>query len=113
MNCCCNCFVDSALIQIIISNSKLKGTCDFCGSVATDLVNCNQLSIYFESLFELYTPHPDANGSLKINSPFLIHEHITAYWPQLFNHEFLEGKIIKFLVDNIAKGSDVYNEINF
>ncbi len=113
MNCCCKCFKDASLVKTILSSSQNVGKCDFCSTPDINLISCEELSIYFETLFDLYTPYPNANGSLKVNTPFLIHEHIDTYWPQLFNHELLDSKIIKFLVDNIAKGSENYDDTNF
>lgn len=113
MNCCINCFIDSSLKKIIKSNSQFIGDCDFCSSTSTDIINCEQLSSFFESLFDLYTPHSSVIASLKIDSSLLMYEHINTYWPYLFNHEMLDSKMIKFLVNSIAKGIDDYDEIIF
>ncbi|MFS2187936.1 RES family NAD+ phosphorylase [Mucilaginibacter sp. Mucisp84] len=110
MNCCTLCFLDSRLQGIISSLSTKRGTCDFCGSTKIELIACETLSVYFEPLFELYTSHPSAEGSLKIKEPFLLHQHMKTYWKRLFNKDLLDDKLIKFLVDNIGRGGEIYLE---
>jgi hypothetical protein len=113
MNCCSQCFLDPSLKKIIVSLSEKNGVCDFCESVETPLVTCETLSESFEQLFELYSPYPHAEGSLKIEEPFLLYQHLDTYWAKLFNRDLLDDKLIKFLVDNIGRGGDIYSEALF
>ncbi|WP_428331551.1 RES family NAD+ phosphorylase [Mucilaginibacter sp.] len=101
------------MLQTVIDGSgNGKGTCDFCGTKDKVVVSCEYLSPFFEPLFELYAPHHTAEVSLKIDKPYLLHEHLTAYWPNLFNAGVLNDKLIKFLVDQIGKGGEIYtNEL--
>jgi len=108
MNCCSHCFSDTMLQALIDGSGNAKGTCDFCGTSGTILVSCEYLSPFFEPLFELYVPHPTAKASLKIDKAVLLHEHLTDYWPNLFNTSMLTAKLIKFLVDQIGKGGEIY-----
>ncbi|MFI5163387.1 MAG: RES family NAD+ phosphorylase [Sphingobacteriales bacterium] len=97
------------MLQAIIDGfGNALGTCDFCGTSNTGLVSCEYLSPFFEPLFELYVPHPTSEISMRIDQPFLLYEHLTAYWPSLFNMDALDGKLIKFLVDQIGKGGEIY-----
>ena len=110
MNCCNNCFLDPSLQKLIESLSIKKGTCDFCGSASVSLVICEDLSVHFETLFELYIPHPTAVGSLKKDEPFLLFQHLKEYWTKLFNADLLDDKLIKILIESIGKGGDIYSD---
>jgi len=90
-----------------------QGNCDFCGTTNTTIVSCGSLSVIFAELFDLYTPHPTAIASLKVDAPTLLHEHLLTYWPNLFNPTTLEPKIVKFLVDQIGRGGDQYDQALF
>ncbi|OZI07802.1 hypothetical protein BWI93_12600 [Siphonobacter sp. BAB-5385] len=108
MNCCTNCFCDTSLINIINSLSTLSGNCDFCDTRDVTIVNCEKLSDSFENLFELYENFPSSITSLKIDAPFLLHEHLSTYWPNLFNTKTLKLKDVKQLIDQIGRGSQLY-----
>lgn len=110
MNCCNNCFLDPSLQKLIESISIKKGACDFCGSDSVSLVKCEDLSVHFETLFELYVPHPTAVGSLKKDEPFLLFQHLKEYWTKLFNTNLLNDKLIKILIESIGKGGDIYSD---
>jgi hypothetical protein len=113
MNCCSHCFFDASLKQMIESSGGNQGNCDFCGTKGTTVVSCASLSVIFGELFELYTPHPSALASLKIDTGVLLYEHLLAYWPNLFNIKLLELKIVKFLVDQIGRAGDQYDQALF
>jgi len=110
MNCCDCCFLDTSLQKIIVSLSRVKGECDFCGSKDVALVSCEMISEYFAPLFELYVPHPVTGGLIKSFGPVLLHQHLKNYWPNLFNCKLLDDKLINLLVDAIGKGGDLYSE---
>lgn len=109
MNCCTNCFSDPGLRSRIETISKTTGKCDFCESTGVELVSCELLSAPFEQLFELYVNHPSAEKSLKHGRPLLLHEHLKAYWQKLFNTALLKDKDVKQLVNQIGRGSDIFN----
>lgn len=100
--------MDNVLRRIIDSSSQIQGTCDFCGTADAFIMSCENLSPYFEPIFELYSPHRTALASLKIDRAFLLHEHLNTYWPNLFNGEKLDLKLINFLVDQIGRGGEIY-----
>lgn len=110
MNCCSTCFVDPGLQNRITALSKESGNCDFCGSLDIPIVHCGHLSDDFEPIFEQYTNHPNALLSLKVNQPFLIHEHILVYWPKLFNTDKIRPQIVKSLLNQIGRGWDGFTE---
>ncbi len=103
MNCCVNCFSDPGLRSRIEAISLSTGNCDFCESVGVSIADCTLLTESFESIFDLYTDHPTAVNSLKVDKPFFLHEHISAYWPTLFNTNKLKKKDIKQLVHHIGQ----------
>lgn len=107
MNCCDKCFDDPVLVELIITNSIEEDNCDFCKS-KSKLISCSFIAEHFQALFDLYTTHPTALNSLGIDSPVLLHTHLTLFWPSLFNSSILEDRLIKLLVDNIARESEDY-----
>lgn len=113
MKCCSNCFADQGLISRIEAISNDKGHCDFCGSRNITIVNCEVLSGPFEQLFELYVNHPTAEKSLKRVQPMLLHEHLKEYWKKLFNTNLLKDRDVKQLVNQIGRGSDLFNDSLF
>ena len=108
MNCCINCFVDQSLKHTITTLSRTNGNCDFCESNNVAIVSCESISSIFDQLFELYENHADASHSISA-SPFLIHEHISTYWENLFNLALLGQKEVKHLVNQIGRGGSLYN----
>jgi len=108
MNCCSNCFTDVVLKQNLEAKSTIKGNCDFCESKAISIIACDQMSVDFDELFDLYFNNPTAEWSLGKPDPVLIHEHLDLYWHKLFNHELLKAKDIKSLVNQIGRGSAFY-----
>jgi len=83
--------------------STIVGDCDFCESTGVVIINCEALTESFEPLFDLYVNHSTAINSLKIDKPFLLHEHLTLYWPKLFNTSKLKRKDVKQLVHHIGR----------
>ncbi len=110
MKCCVNCFSDQSLKNRVISLSSETGVCDFCGSPSVPLARCADLVVAFDSLFELYTNHPDASRSLQQHRPFLLHEHLDTYWEQLFDRSRLKPRDVKQLVKHIGRGSALYSD---
>ena len=92
------------------ASSTVIGNCDFCETKAISLISCEALSSSFDQLFELYANHTDAHRSLQQAQPFLLHEHLQIYWSKLFNTKLLKDKDIKQLVNQIGRGSALYNE---
>lgn len=104
MRCCINCFSDPGLKSRIQAMSSSVRNCDFCESVNVSVIDCRELAESFEPIFDLYTSHPTAVNSLKVEKPFLLHEHLVAYWPKLFNTNKLATQDIKQLVYGIGQG---------
>ncbi len=66
MNCCINCFSDIELMGFVYSNSKEKGTCDFCKDQNTSLINALELQEQFVYLLDIY--QIDSDNGLEIVS---------------------------------------------
>lgn len=113
MNCCINCFSDQGLKSRIEAQSHQRGNCDFCESKNINTISCQELSGLFEQLFELYENAPNAAKSLKINKPFLLHEHLKTFWPKLFNEQLLKSREVKLLVNQIGREGPAYNKALF
>ena len=113
MNCCTNCFADPGLKKRIEALSTVTGNCNFCGSTELIVISCSGLSNTFEQLFEMYTSNPNAQRSLGISAPVLIHEHLIKYWPRLFDLELLAPNMIQQLVNQIGRGWDLYTDERF
>ena len=109
MNCCVNCFSDPGLKSRIEGLISKTGNCNFCLAKNIDIVRCEDLSLYFEPLFNLYANHPNAEKSLKINEPVLMGEHLDRYWPNLFNKPAISIEMILHLIDQIGKGYENYS----
>lgn len=109
MNCCVDCFSDQGLKNRIEASSSIIGSCDFCGSVAVIIINCEDLSSSFEQIFGLYTSHPNAEKSLQDGKPYLLHEHLLKYWSRLFNTDLLNDLTVKQLVNQIGRGTSIYS----
>lgn len=113
MNCCINCFTDQGLQDRIKAESETTGDCNFCESKDVVILSCEKTSDLFESLFDQYTNHPTSELSLKEAKPFLLHEHLNAYWPRLFNRKLLKLKDVRHLVNQIGKAWTGFNESLF
>jgi len=59
MFCCSKCFGDDFLTTIIIRESSSRGTCDFCKTENTGLINPELLNDYFQPLIDLYETSED------------------------------------------------------
>jgi hypothetical protein len=108
LNCCSNCFSDTALQGLIGDLSSQIGCCDFCETDQISIVSCENLSDTFGQLFELYANHTNAELSLRQPDPILLHNHLLQYWSKLFNLSLLKEKGVKQLVNQIARGSSLY-----
>lgn len=113
MNCCVNCFADQGLRSRVEAESDGRGRCDFCETNDIAVLACEGLADVFDQLFDLYSNHHNAALSLKEESPFLIHEHLDYYWPNLFNRTLLRSREIKHLVNQIGRGWSGYTEALF
>lgn len=66
IHCCPECFDDRGLkISIFPALGPTHGNCDFCGSENVDLVEPQQLGIYFELLSNVYEPNPDGKSLVE------------------------------------------------
>jgi len=110
MICCINCFSDQGLKKRIEALSTISGTCNFCDSKGVIVINCGELSIAFEQIFDLYVLNGDAYKSLGHKTPVMIHEHMINYWPGLFDTKSLKSNMIKQLVNQIGRGWGKYND---
>jgi hypothetical protein len=109
MNCCSNCFLDAQTRAIIDTNSTVDGTCDFCLTEDVKWIDAHELNVEFSKVIELYTNHPTSLRSLRDDRPYLMHEHLIAYFPSLFNRAKIEEATIKILLKEI--GYTYYNDI--
>lgn len=110
MNCCTNCFSDQGLKKRIEALSTAKGNCNFCDSKSVTIVNCADLSTTFEQLFEQYALNPDAHLSLGKNAPVMMHEHLLAYWPRLFDTMHLKPNTVLQLINQIGRSWAQYSD---
>lgn len=53
MNCCSQCF-NSPHLKDRINRNESKGNCDFCGTTNISTIDARELSITFQSIFDLY-----------------------------------------------------------
>lgn len=96
--CCPECFDDRALRnQLFPSLNPGQGTCDFCGTVDTQLVEPEQLTNYFELLVNVY--EPNENGKSLV-------EWMKGDW-QLFSHERMDTAHAKELLGDILNDGDI------
>jgi hypothetical protein len=101
MNCCVNCFTSNYLINIITSNSKEKGKCDFCNSDDVELYDPKGLIYQFKNLIELYTTIDIKSAGLSI-IPTPIEEQILKDFPKkIFNLK--NPNKVKTLLDAIIE----------
>lgn len=56
MNCCSNCFKDLEIRSFIIYNSSTVGTCDYCETIETQLIDPTELEEPFLYLINIYKP---------------------------------------------------------
>jgi len=97
-SCCPECFGDRALRdQIFPALDADRGTCDFCGTVNTQLVEPGRLADYFELLANVY--EPDAGGKLLV-------EWMKEDW-QLFAHERMDIAHAKELLGEILDDGEI------
>lgn len=96
--CCPECFDDRALRdQLFPSLDPGHGTCDFCGTANTQLVEPSKLANYFESLVNVY--EPSENGKSLV-------EWMKDDW-QLFSHPRMDVAHAKELLGEILNDGDI------
>lgn len=106
MNCCSNCFNDIELIGFINSNSVKTGSCDYCSTTNTLVINPREFEEKFISLVEIYEP---VQGEIDEDlSPNLIHKKIQKDW-SAFNDEIDAETHLKLLKE-ILSGSFAGND---
>jgi hypothetical protein len=99
--CCPECFDDPYLREIIIPpRSSGRGRCDYCGSRPVDLVNPQELALYFELLITVYELDP--NGKLLV-------EWMKDDW-QLFGHPRMDIPGAKNLLADILDDGEVVRQ---
>lgn len=73
MNCCPECFVDVEIRGFINSNSNSNGTCDFCSTKNTPLINVQELQGQFSGLLDIYVEDDDGKvASVQIQEDWRI-----------------------------------------
>lgn len=96
--CCPECFDDRALRdQIFPSLDPSHGTCDFCGTANTQLVDPSKLANYFESLVNVYEPSEDGKS---------LAEWMKDDW-QLFSHGRMDLAHSKELLGEILNDGEI------
>lgn len=96
--CCPECFDDRALRdQLFPSLNPGQGTCDFCGTADTLLVEPNRLSNYFELLVNVYEPREGGKSLV---------EWMKDDW-QLFSHQRMDIAHAKELLGEILDNGEI------
>ncbi|QOL80527.1 RES family NAD+ phosphorylase [Pseudooceanicola spongiae] len=96
--CCPECFDDRALRgQLFPSLNPDHGTCDFCGTTDTQLLEPEQLANYFELLVNVYEPSEGGKSLI---------EWMKDDW-QLFSHERMDTAHAKELLGEILNDGDI------
>lgn len=96
--CCPECFDDHALRdQLFPSLDPDYGTCDFCGTPGTQLVEPGRLANYFELLANVYEPSKE--GKLLV-------EWMKEDW-QLFSHPRMDVAHAKELLSEILDDGEI------
>ncbi|MCH2239529.1 MAG: hypothetical protein A2792_06395 [Sphingomonadales bacterium RIFCSPHIGHO2_01_FULL_65_20] len=96
--CCPECFDDRGLRdQLFPSLNPGHGTCDFCGTVDTQLVDPSKLANYFELLVNVYEPNDDGKSLV---------EWMKDDW-QLFSHERMDVAHAKELLGEILDDGEI------
>ena len=96
--CCPECFDDRGLRdQLFPSLDPVRGTCDFCGTAGTQLVEPSKLANYFELLVNVY--EPSDNGKSLV-------EWMKDDW-QLFSHQRMDVAHAKELLGEILDDGEI------
>ena len=96
--CCPECFDDRSLRdQLFPSLDPSQGTCDFCGTADTQLVEPIKLANYFELLVNVYEPSDDGKSLV---------EWMKDDW-QLFSHERMDIAHAKELLGEILNDGEI------
>lgn len=96
--CCPECFDDRSLReQLFPSLDPNYGTCDFCGSADTQLIEPEKLANYFEILVSAY--EPSDNGKSLV-------EWMKEDW-QLFSHQRMDIAHAKELLGEILNDGEI------
>jgi hypothetical protein len=66
------------------------------------LIDAHELSIEFSKVIELYTNNPTSIRSLKVDRPYLMHQHLIAYFPSLFNIAKISEVVVETLLKEIG-----------
>ncbi|PVZ86691.1 hypothetical protein C9426_14845 [Serratia sp. S1B] len=99
--CCPECFGDRALRELIFPSLDPRcGTCDFCGTTDTQLLEPKRLADYFELLVNVY--EPSSNGKLLV-------EWMKEDW-QLFSHHCMDIAHAKELLGEILDDGEIVRQ---
>lgn len=104
MNCCINCFNDSEVTGFIRSNSTAIGNCDFCASVAVQLVDAVEL----EELFQPIAGCFKTCATLGVpDTERLMHQKIQDTWKTFRNtDEAVNKNLLAAIVSHIIPAGD-------
>jgi hypothetical protein len=96
--CCPQCFDDRGLRDVLFPTLKPgHGTCDFCGTADTQLVEPSKLANYFELLINVYEPNEDGKSLV---------EWMKDDW-QLFSHQRMDVAHAKELLGEILDDGEI------
>lgn len=96
--CCPDCFGDDFLRkQIFPSRKPRQGTCDFCGTTETQLIEPSQLRDYFEQLVNVYDENKDGKSLV---------DWMKNDW-QLFSHDRMDRADAKALLAEILDNCEI------
>jgi hypothetical protein len=96
--CCPECFGDRALRdQLFPSLDPGHGTCDFCGTTDTQLVEPDRLANYFELLVNVYEPSEDGKSLV---------EWMKDDW-ELFSHQRMDTAHANELLGEILNDDEI------
>ncbi|QNP48671.1 RES family NAD+ phosphorylase [Diaphorobacter aerolatus] len=98
--CCPECFDDRALRdQLFPSLDPSHGTCDFCGTTETQLVEPSRLANYFELLINVYEPSDDGGSLVEwMKDDWLLFSHQrmdVAHAKELLGEILDDGQIVR------------------
>lgn len=111
MPCCLKCFNDPEAQGFIESQSSIIGTCNYCNSEDVPLIDPGDMEELLYYIFNSYQNYPNANLSLGVDDPVMIHDHIPLFWPNLFNTALLDSAKREQLIFDIAGELSIKNPL--
>ena len=108
MNCCVECFASSYIQDIVSSNSKGTGDCNFCDNSNVAIYDPRKLLIHFRSFCELYVPFISSSDT---PSNSLIEKQIVKDFPQQIFSFQNPNTVKQILTEILQDESDDFDQI--